>query len=435
MTYGQLTRCILPLILTLVVQGLSGQFLSGGMARVPRATQVLASYGLAWGLVDFLASPLSQVRQLGLVLAQSRSALRRLLWFVLACAAGLSGVLLLLALTRAGVWVVEDLHGVGAPLSGMVLQALLWLAPLPVLEGANRFYSGLLLRFRRTGVVSAATLAHIGVSIAAVFALLPAPFVQAQPIWLPILVTYAGAVVETGVVLWGYRRCVGGELPAAAATSLGWSGIVSFFWPLALIMAIQGGSRPLINLFVSRGADGVTALAVLAVVYPLGNLPYGWVNEIRSLPAAFQGERGSLRAIRRFAVACGLASFAIMLGMFWTPLRHYLLEELIGVAPEMAALCLAPLMVFSFFPLVVAVRAYFHGVALLERRTRILAPSAPARIGIIVAALLLLPEAHLSGATRGVVALLAGFVLEALLVWWGVRGWSPRAAPEMRKER
>lgn len=62
MTYGQLTRFILPLTLTLVVQGLSGQFLSGGMARVPRATQVLASYGLAWGLVDFLASPLSQVR-------------------------------------------------------------------------------------------------------------------------------------------------------------------------------------------------------------------------------------------------------------------------------------------------------------------------------------------------------------------------------------
>ena len=47
MTYAQLTRFILPLVLTALVQELSGQFLNGGMARMPRATETLAAFGLA----------------------------------------------------------------------------------------------------------------------------------------------------------------------------------------------------------------------------------------------------------------------------------------------------------------------------------------------------------------------------------------------------
>ena len=35
MTYAQLTRFMLPLVLTALVQELSGQFLNGGMARMP----------------------------------------------------------------------------------------------------------------------------------------------------------------------------------------------------------------------------------------------------------------------------------------------------------------------------------------------------------------------------------------------------------------
>ena len=56
MIYGQLLRFILPLVLTVIVQELSGQILNGGMARVPRATEALATYGLAWGLVMFLTN-------------------------------------------------------------------------------------------------------------------------------------------------------------------------------------------------------------------------------------------------------------------------------------------------------------------------------------------------------------------------------------------
>ena len=206
-------------------------------------------------------------------------------------------------------------------------------------------------------------------------------------------------------------------------TRLTYRYITGFFWPLALVMAIQGFSRPLINLVVSRGADSTEALAALAIVYPLGLLPYGWVNELRNLPTAFAALANSRYHIRRFTAGCGLLSFLISGVLFWTSLRQVILLDLIGLSPDLADLCHAPLTILPFFPLVVMVRAYVNGVALAEHRTRAMAPSAPARLGAIYVGLLVFGAAGMHGAVQGIGALLSGFVLEAVVMWCGVIGW------------
>ena len=303
MIYSQLTRFLLPLVLTLIVQGLSGQFLNGGMARVPRPTQTLAAFGLAWGLAEFLLSPLGQARALALVLAVDHrrtakdTALRRrrgpgILARALRTRRGTSGELGHRGPARSG----------SRPWRGRPPGVALALADAYLLiRGLNGLYSGLLLQVRRTEVVSYATVAGITTQIAAVFALLPSGFVQEEPIRLPIAALYAGEMVSLAILAWGHRRYVQNVPTREAAGTLGYLYILQFFWPLALIMAIQGLSRPLINLFVSRGSDGAEALAVLAVVYPLAHMPYGWLNEVRNLPAAFRDAERSLYHIRRFA--------------------------------------------------------------------------------------------------------------------------------------
>jgi hypothetical protein len=421
MIYSQLLRFLLPLIVTLVVTDIGRQVMNGGMARIPRATETLAAFGLAWFLVDFLVSPLLQTRQLGLVLVDGRHSYRRVLIFVLLAGVLLSCVLASLVLTPLGNWVLEGLHGVDQSLASVARTALLWLSPVPVLRGLTLLYSGLLIRIHRTDMVSYATFANIGASILAVFLLLPSGLVQATPIWLPILVTYAGTCAELAIIGWGSRSHTR-KLRTSSGAEKPLSYVLAFFWPLALIMAIQGLSRPLINLFIAREADGARALAVLTIVYALAHLPYGWLNEIRNLPTAFQHCDDSLHHIRRFALQCGLLSFAIMVLLFWTPLRDLILSTLIGVGAELTAQAALPLVIFSFFPLVVMVRAYLHGVGLFEHRTRVMAPSAPSRVIAIVVVLTLLPALGIHGATRGVAALLFGFLVETLVVWWGVRG-------------
>ena len=431
MIYLKFIRFLLPLVFTMIVQELGTQVLNGGMARMPRAMETLASYGLAWGLVTFLTWPLFQAREMGLVLVDSRSALKKVRRVVLVSGLSLSGILAALALSPLGTWMIEVLHGIEGSLSAVTLEALFWLIPLPLLRGIIRFQTGMLIRIRRTDVVSGAMVASIGASIATTFALLPAEFVRIKPICLPLLVTYAGTTVELGIILWGNWRYVHRALDEQGR-ALSYAYILRFFWPLALTMAIQGLSRPLINLFVSRSAGGAEALAVLTVVYALGHLPYGWLNDLRSLPTAFAEGPGRssgtesaqriLAYVRRFALGCGLAVFVTMIALYWTPLRDYILHTLIGIDDTLAIHATVPLILFSFFPLTVTVRAYLHGVGLLEHRTRALAPSGPARIGAIMVTLAILSGTEMHGATRAVAALLSGFIAETIAVWLGVRG-------------
>ena len=421
MIYGQLVRFLLPLVLTVMVQELSGQVLNGGMARVPDATQTLASYGLAWGIVSLMASPLNQVKQLGLVLVEDRPSYIQVGRYVAIMGVSLTAVLLAIALTPAGSWVVETLHGVTLELGTVVRAAILWLAPFPLIRGGTLFYSGLLLRSRRADMVSLATLANIAAGVTSVFGLLPSDLVRRTPILLPVLVIYSGAVAEFAVVLWSHRRLQTIKR-GALGKQLSHGQITRFFWPLALITVFQGFSRPLINLFIAREAGGAESLAVLTVVYSLAHVLYGWLNEVRSLPTAFREAEGHLKQIFRFSWACGLFSFALMIGIFWSPLRDIVVGTYIGLSPELTALAQAPLIVFSFFPLAVMNRAYLHGVGLLEHRTSSMAPSAVARIAAILAMLVVAPIAGVSGATRGIAALLCGFIFETITLWWGVRG-------------
>ena len=419
MTYAQLTRFILPLVLTALVQELSGQFLNGGMARMPRATETLAAFGLAFGIASLLSGILTQARQLSLVLVEHQQGYRTVFRFGIIAGIALSAVLALCALTPLGGWLIGDLHGIDPALTDVVLLAFLWLIPYPFLRGLTRIYIGTLLRIRRSEIPAYGTTAGISLSILTVFALLPVDFVQRDPILLPVLATYAGVLTELAVVIWGHSRHVRFP-PQDDAPSLEMAYVVRFFWPLALIMAVQSGTRPLINIFVARAADGTEALAVLTIVYTLGHIPYGWLNEVRNLPTAFR-EANNLAKIRRFIFGCGAFSFVWMAAIVWTPAADYILQTWVGISPELAVHCLIPLSIFSGFPIVVSLRSYIHGIGLLQHRTQTMAPSAPSRVATVILVLSALSDTDLHGATRATIALLSGHTVETLVVWWSIR--------------
>jgi hypothetical protein len=426
MTYAQLTRFMLPLVLTALVQELSGQFLNGGMARMPHATETLAAFGLAIGIAGLLSGILTQARQLGLVLIEHDQAYRTVFRFVFGAGLSLSGVIALLAFTSLGPWLIGDLHEVSPALTDVVLLAFTWFVPFPLIRGLTRVYIGTLLRIHRSDIPAYGTVAGIGLSILTVFALLPVDFVRADPILLPVLATYAGALTEFAFVVWGHRRHV--RFPAQGDKApLEMSYVLRFFWPLALIMAVQSGTRPLINIFVARTADGTEALAVLTVVYALGHIPYGWLNEVRNLPTAFR-DADDLPKVRRFIFGCGLFSFTWMAALVWTPAADYILLTWIGIGPELVAHCSVPLIIFSGFPIVVSLRSYIHGIGLLQHRTKAMAPSAPSRVATVVLMLTLLSGFDLHGATRATIALLSGHTVETLVVWWSIRRGRPNDA-------
>jgi hypothetical protein len=407
-----LLRFLFPLAATVIARDLGGPFINGGIARIPEATETLAGFGLAWGLAFLVASPFSLISLVSLAFAENAASHRRLLGLAAGGGLLLSAVIASLATLPLGDWVLQELHGVDEDLAARTRLGLLLFIPLPLFEGLIRYYSGILVKVHRTVVITAGTFARILCSIGAVFALLPQKFVHTEPMFLPVAVIYAGWIAEACVIGWGYRRYGRRLVVSGAGEAVGYGRVWRFYYPLALVILIQAASRPVVSLFVARGEHGAESLAVLTIVYPLGHLLYGWLNELRNLPRAFRDKEGFEAPIRRLTQCCGFLSFCVMAALFWTPVGGYLLREALGLTEGLAARCGAPLAIFVFFPVVVAVRAYVHGMAVLRERTSALTFSGPARIAIILMMLVALPGAGLQGATLGIAALLSGFVLE-----------------------
>ena len=421
MNYRKLIRFILPLAIVFTAGDIGQQVLNGGMARVPDVIATLAAYGLALGIKALLATPIAQAGQLGLVLTEDHRGRRLNQIFILGIAAIVSLILLILGLTPIGSWLIEDVHSLSSELSTEVQFTLVCLVPLVFLEALTRYYAGLLLRYRRSDLVSASTFAKIFASIAAVFALLPLDLVQSRPIWLPIMVIYAGMLAEMLVVGVGFAIKVKDRLPAESDKTHSLAYAIRFFWPLVYVNAIQGGSRPVINLFVARGANGEFGLAVFVIVESIAGMICGWLQELRYLPAAFRDEADSLSYIKRFSIWCGIFGLAMMAGFCWTPLLDVVLVHLIGLDKTIAAACAMPLLIYSIIPLVTTPRSYLHGVAFVQHRTRALVPTTPARMGMSVVTLLLLPLWGVEGAVLAAAAVTTGLIVETVVAWWCLR--------------
>ena len=411
-------RFLVPLAITVFAFDFRSPLVNSGMARLPQSKETLDAFGLPWTLMIFLFLPLQQVSHLGLVLAKNTKAKRKIQKFVLLICLSLSLASTFFVFTPFGAWYLENLHQVNNEIGQSARYALMALIPLHLIIGMTSYHSGLLMRVHRTDLISYATFANIGLSLLSVYLFIQLESVQRNPIRLPIYVIYVGSIAELVVILIGYLRTAQPSLRKIPDSSISYYRAARFFLPLATVMALQGFSRRVINLFVSRGHDSVAALAAISVSYSLGGIHYGWINSLKSLIPAFPDTKDSRRRIMGFCITCGVSSFLLASILFFTPLRDYILLNLIAVTPEIAALCTVPLILSAFLPLIALFRTYYHGVAMAKQQTVLLAPSGPTRIAATILILVALSQTNLHGATIGIAALVGGYIFETIVVVW-----------------
>ena len=425
--YVRFSLFLAPLIVTIFVQEVSIQWITAGLARLPFSVQSLAAFGLAWAISSFLTGPLVQTKQLSLVLVERRQSF----WMVVSATLMLAGLIVAvqaaIALTISGRELLLRLHRVSPTVIDDAQHILALLLFHPMLKGLAHCLVGPLIRNHHTRYSSHSAVLGFAAAALTVLLALRMPAVQARPILLPVMVLYASAATEvlvTGIGVWRHRTDIWRTRLHIQSENqpLTYGRLVRFFWPLATMVLMQEFTRPLINLVIARQTDGELWLAVLAVVYALGQWPYRWLNETRTMASAFQHLDPQGRIIRNFNALAGLVSLIISMTLFWTPLRNMILLDLVGLEPELASLCVVPLMVFAAFSPIVAVRSWMQGLTLVERRTLAVTPSVIARMSAIVVSVLLLPSVGFTGAVLGISTLLTGFIAEAVTLVAILRG-------------
>lgn len=400
-----------PLALVGLAMPLARVIQNGALARFPDGTTELALFAFAQGTFFIPRSAMVFMPQMANVLARSRADHERCRRFAISI--GVALAVPIVALATIGSSLLGTLYQLSDAHIDAVATYLLWLSPLLLLDGVTSYTNGLLVRHERTGAVSLGTLSNLAVvTIGSILGL--------QLGWSPVATIVgtqlAAAAVNTTWVLLAWRRTEAVFEPATNDDSaITAARIVAFFLPLAITSMMFAASRPTIYAIVGGTEQALLTIAVLRVAFDLGMLFQLPVNQFRHLMVTFAAKDrdGVVRFMRQIAIIITVVMAAVVL----SPIGDALLGPLLGAEPSLRPLIREAWVVLLLVPAVVTWRNVHHGLAMVRRKTAVMAFAGIARVGLI--ALICLGARALGWLDHrvGAAAMVAGFAIEAVLVW------------------
>jgi progressive ankylosis protein len=404
-----------PLVLTGVAMLLAQQFQNGALARYPDAARELAVFAFASSVFQLFNAALIFMPQMSNSFVRSRRGWRVCLRFTVWVCLFLSVPLAFMAFTPPGRWLVSLSFGIEGDVLADVITYLRWLSPLLLVSGLRQFYTGMLVQGRRTTLVTVLNLVYL----AAVVLILVAGYHLA---WKPIVTIavgqLAGSLSHLLLTFVFVRRYY--VLPRQAEhENLTYRETLSYFWGTALTSVMFSLSRPIIYSFLNRIPDPEPVIAAMRVGFDFAMIFHNALNQFRHLFVTF-GEQ-DLAGVRRFMIRVSVIVVGGMVAVSVTPVSGFVLEDLVGVRGEILRMTRQVVLVMCLLPVVVNVRNYFHGLALLRRTTGRMGAGAICRN---VATYLLAALFFYTGWLNHVTAtftLISGFVAETLVVAAGPR--------------
>lgn len=376
----QISRFFFPLMLNVQLMSFSHNIINMALARQADAVANLAAFAVALALHLFVASPGYQNHTIALALVRGRRSLASVALFVLTVSSGITILLSLIAWTALGQVVFERLIGVSPELAGKARAVVAVLVFLPFFTGLRGVCQGLVIRARRTELVSLATLIRI-FSLVLILLLAAGRVPGAQ---LGALGLVGCIAVESLAVLWFARKCGIAPVPDDAPEH-GAGETFRFGLPLAFSSAMQQIVTLLITAIVSRLPDATMALAAFGVIRGFIFLLAGPMRNLQQAYLALVKSKTDYRVLMRFfrRVAGGMA--IIMLAVAY-PLNRLVLGWAMGLDFELRAYIALPLAGCALFPVLYGAVNLWRGFFAQRHRTGILGWATVAKVGYLAIA-------------------------------------------------
>jgi hypothetical protein len=346
-----------PLLLNVQLMSVSHSVINAFLARQDDYVTALAGFSVAMVLHLFLASPSYQNHTVTIAMVHGRRSLQGVILFVLLVATYVSLVLAAVAFTPVGDWVLATFLGVTGEIAAGARAALGMLVFLPFITGFRGLFQGLVIKARRTGLVSFAT----GVRIGALFLFLALGRRWFDGPRLGAFALFACVAVETLLMAFFASRC---PVVAGGTEEKSPAAILRFAFPLAYSSCLQQTIPLLINAVISRLPDAPQALAAFGVIRgflfllagPMRNLQQAFLTLVRTAV--------DFRSLTIFARWVG-GSLALLTVVTAYPLNRLVLGRIMGLDPELRGYIALPLAACALFPLIYGaanlLRGWFTG--------------------------------------------------------------------------
>lgn len=410
-----------PLVLMVELNMISKSAIHAFLARTDTPSVTLAAFNAAFTFYFAITSATEVMALLCLSYLKSRWHALRLVLFTALVLLPSVGLALAIAFTDIGDAMFGKWFGLSAQGQSEARAAVALLAlSMPVLLLRGLAFALLMLN-RKTIIITWSTFIRLS-SLAVSLAVLP--------LWLEGAAIGAGALVccmaaET-VFAWFFALKYLRALPAVGETRETFFGYWRFSWPLIINSSAEMGVIFTISLYLGRLQEAELAIAAFGVVHGLVSLLMGPMRNLAQTAQTLVGRREDVRVMLVFTGQL-IAFFAVLaIALFWTSLRHDILEGVMGLTPELAAYA-EPAMRFAFVMAAFwSCTALFRGFLAKARTTTSLAVSGVLRIltaAIAGATSLAYPE--FNGALLGVAVWILSYAVEMAISAWRLRrlGW------------
>ena len=351
--YREIALFFFPLLLNVQLMSISHTIINGALARLDDYVTALAGISVALIVHLFIASPSYQNHTITIAMVRGRKSMIGVLIFIALVAFYVATMLLLIAFTPFGDLVLIKLLGTPQDIADEARKALYLLAFLPFFTGIRGFSQGLLIRARKTSLVSFAT----GIRVAALFAYLSIGNLWFAGAQLGAFALVSCVITETLTISWLAWKT---HVPfAGAAVEKNTRQIIRYAFPLAYSSCLQQTIPLLISSIIGRLSDGPLALAAFGIIRgflfllagPMRNLQQAYLTLVKTID--------DNRVLFRFCLIIS-ASLGILIMLTAGPLNHLIVGRVLGVETELRHYLRLSLAGCAFFPL-------FYGLTNLLR--------------------------------------------------------------------
>lgn len=352
--------------------------INAGLARLPSPEIYISAFEVAKGVMIFVQSPLTMVRQTVTVMIDGIKSYYKVRRFIVTVVALLFLFFVFFAFSDLARWVFEHVIGIeGKTLdASVIILRIMIFAPVAV--AIRDFNQGISILFSKTSLITVATvmrIASITIMILVMDKLILIPAVIAGFMLLSSVST------ECITMFLGVRVAIGNisEKTEMFRTDYGIIDrkeitdriILRFFWPLAVTSFIRNLAIPIINMGLARTDSPEIAISVYSVAWAVGMIFLSPTMVFHQVPLNFirNSCNNNLKSVRIFAAYLGIILSSLIAIMSFTGIGYYVIRNIIGATAEISVMCIDVLRLMTVLPFIMIAREFYWGILMRKHMT------------------------------------------------------------------
>ena len=381
-TYKEIFRFYMPLVLNSQMMTLSVPFINLGLSRTPNPELAIAAFSVGFSFMVVLNSPSITARNVSTALISDRASFLfiRKIFVTLGLLISLSAILI--ALTPLHQFLFIKIFSIPSHIAHEVRRVLLIIFPTATCVAVRTVYQGLALIHKKSSILAYATLIRLTTIILVVFiAVFYFKLPGATPGALGIV---TGMGIEALFVYLQARKFFQATTIENSAQKysqkLTLSEVFHFSYPLLIGIYVLTFLPSLINAIVSRTHEPEMALVGVGVVLPILRFFISPLFGFQSATLVLYRSNPDLKKLTLSVLYLSLFFSSILFVVGYSPIGKYLLTNVFKLNAEIAQYSYPGLLIMFLVPLFMGIRCHAQGILMKIRSTKAISISALSKV-------------------------------------------------------